>query len=155
MMTTHYETVYITDPNISEAKLGELNTKLSEIIKRRVAQAHIGEFLVRPYFQDRDIGEVVIDPDIRYLIGGPVVKDRLRAKRATRHVVIRHEGAVILDQKAAARPGLFHKLDPVAIGLSVLAGLQARPEAESINLDSDISLFQAGIRGGRILRAER
>ncbi|MBI3018895.1 MAG: 30S ribosomal protein S6 [Deltaproteobacteria bacterium] len=33
-MTTNYETVYITDPNISEAKLGELNTKLSEIIKR-------------------------------------------------------------------------------------------------------------------------
>lgn len=33
-MTTNYETVYIADPNISEAKLGELNTKLSEIIKR-------------------------------------------------------------------------------------------------------------------------
>ena len=33
-MTTNYETVYITDPNISEAKLGELNTKLSEIVKR-------------------------------------------------------------------------------------------------------------------------
>ena len=33
-MTTNYETVYITDPNISEAKLGELNNKLSEIVKR-------------------------------------------------------------------------------------------------------------------------
>lgn len=33
-MTTQYETVYIAEPAISEAKLGELNTKLSEIIKR-------------------------------------------------------------------------------------------------------------------------
>ena len=40
MMTTHYETVYITDPNISEAKLGELNTKLSEIIKRFEGKVH-------------------------------------------------------------------------------------------------------------------
>ncbi len=39
-MTTNYETVYITDPNISEGKLGELNNKISEIIKRFQGKVH-------------------------------------------------------------------------------------------------------------------
>ncbi len=34
MAVNHYETVYIADPGISEAKLGELNNKISDIVKR-------------------------------------------------------------------------------------------------------------------------